>query len=79
MKIIEVLWVDSSMEGGRVWHRVEDIRASKLVEVRSVGFLIHEDKRSLTIAAHVGGPDAAGAMKIPKGAVTRRRIIGVRK
>lgn len=79
MKIVEVLWVDSSMEGGRVWHCMENLKASKLVAVCSVGFLIHEDKHSLTIAAHVGGSDAAGAMKIPKGAVVRRRSIGVRK
>ena len=73
-KIVYVEWVDSSSLRG-VWHGVSEIIESGDVICRSVGYLVHEDDKALTIAAHKGTSDFAGEMRIPKGCIRKRKLI----
>mgnify|MGYP000676822312 CR=1 FL=1 len=77
--IAYVEWVDSAKFSTRVWNDAEDVSKAKLAVCRSVGYVIHEDKESITIAAHAGYDfrDVSGDMKIPKAAITKRRRVKI--
>jgi hypothetical protein len=60
-RLVLVEWVDSGE--GRGWTPIEDIVREPMV-CRSVGWLIHETEKGITVAAHYGGrPVAAGVWR----------------
>jgi hypothetical protein len=71
-RLVLVEWVDSGE--GRGWTPIEDIVREPMV-CRSVGWLIHETEKGITVAAHYGSeedgrsPQVCGDMLIPKVAV----------
>lgn len=76
MKVIEVDWIDSTGFSG--WQPV-DRAGYSAGEMKSIGFLIHEDKKSITISASMGIGLCDSPISIPKCAILKRRTIGVRK
>ena len=78
MKALYLEWEDSSSLAGRIWHDQDsDVGVSKCM---TAGFVIREDKNSVTIASHVTPHgDMAGDITIPKKSVTKRRVIRWKK
>lgn len=74
MKIVYVKWEDSHVNGG-VWVQSSDVKAW-INTIKTVGFLVAEDKKTITIASSVAKEgDWAGVMKIPKSCVLERKVI----
>lgn len=71
-KKIEVHWVDSHGSGG--WRYIPDIKTPQL-DCYSMGFLIKEDKDSITMSASYSANDSSFDMlTIPKCAIVKRRF-----
>ncbi len=77
-QLVYLEWVDSAGADG--WHRTDDYSCG-LILVRSIGWLMDEGERHLTITGHLGREDdrtsdeptqAHGWMTIPKCAITQR-------
>lgn len=79
-RIIDVRWVDSGTGGG--WQFLTHLDAAPC-ECRTVGFLLHENKDSITVSSSLsfgtdGKPNqAADPITIPKVAVKSRRFVKV--
>lgn len=76
MKLLYVEWVDSCMVVGGVWKKGDDVRESEPALVKSVGFVVAQDKQRIVLAAHVavdGSDSFGGDMCIPRSAVKRVR------
>lgn len=61
--IVEITWRDAECDPA--WVSVEEIKEAKLPLIRTIGFLIHEDKEKLIVASTIGGDEATASMKIP--------------
>ena len=71
--MVLVEWVDSCSPS-RVWGTAESLRTYNPVTVKSVGFLVKDDKRGITIVQGLGAesdPDACLPMAIPRGCVKK--------
>lgn len=79
MKLLLVKWLDaeaSACEGG--WKQKEDIEKwmeDPIKPVTSVGFLLHETDKFLVLAAHIGGDEIDGEIKIPKGWIISKILL----
>jgi len=78
-KVILVEWVDSAAEVG--WNPIKNPRTRQDkndLKITSCGFLLFEDKKTITISAHFSGANHAhSALTIPKVAIVRRKEIKV--
>ena len=70
-------WEDSYSLRGGVWHRRDEETGT--VICKTAGFVIREDKGSITIASHIAPGEMAGDITIPKRAITKRRILRYKK
>lgn len=61
-RLVSIEWVDSSYTAG--WTQLEDVpnRYGKHI---SVGFLLHDGKKTKSVAAHLGPNQALGILAIP--------------
>jgi len=66
-------WIDSCHHGSG-WVDKDTISPSAAVCV-SIGYVLHEDANFITLAAHLADTQVAGAMSIPKLAITYRMKI----
>lgn len=63
-------WLDSCTNIG--WHSISDVSNFRTSEVTSVGWIIREDKHSLTISTSITeNGNAADALTIPKAAIVK--------
>jgi hypothetical protein len=69
---LEVEWVDAASGGG--WKSYDD-REKALIRCRSIGYVLHEDKASLTLCQSysVEARNHADTITIPKGCIKKRR------
>lgn len=71
-KLVHIVWADSSSPASGGWVDIEDLD-TKYAEIHSVGFVLYEDDKSITIAGHLHGFDEtsqyAGSMNIPKSCI----------
>lgn len=74
-KIVYIEWTDSVSVGGNVWTSMESIDNIQLHTCYSVGFLLKEDDKSITIAGHMGGTQVSGDLTIPKVSITKRKFL----
>jgi hypothetical protein len=66
--IVYVEWNDSTPLGG--W--VEDHELPPEMQCVSFGYLVREDRESITVAAHMSSHDShSGAIRIPRACITR--------
>lgn len=65
-------WVDAVSCSG--WHEISE--GYELHRVKSVGFMVHEDEHSVTIACAISDGEANATMTIPKGWIKHWEIIG---
>jgi hypothetical protein len=72
IEVMHLIWIDS--ESTNEWTEVSNLN-SKLTEIHSVGFLVHQDKERYVLAvSYDSDNDAAnGIMYIPKKAVKKVR------
>lgn len=74
--ILYVEWIDSKSGGD--WEYREDIEF-KPAKCRTVGILLKETKRSVTVCHTVSGKQVCGRITIPKACITYRRTLKLRK
>lgn len=90
MKRVEVEWVDSSScAGGSAWNDtrvVLDDHNTAALTCRSVGYVLHKSKESITLVAHLaaGGKtgnvnQVSGDMTIPCCAIVKMRKLSHKK
>lgn len=73
MKLVRINWVDSALPADNGWRLRDDVEGITPGRMSSVGYVISETKRHVTIAAHVSsGGCVYGVLTIPKVAVTKR-------
>lgn len=72
MKVVSIEWLDAASIAG--WHTKD---ALGLVTIRSVGWLVSEDKQKITVAASYDKQnDAYGCtVTIPKPWVKKRKVL----
>lgn len=72
---LEVTWRDSTLNNGG-WHDITDHLKGRWGDlIHSVGFVLRDDKKGLTLASSVHGKRAAGVVNIPAGMIVKRRRI----
>lgn len=69
-----ILWEDSSSLVGATWNSIEDVRNSKPIICKSVGWIVSEDKHCVRLGAHISGDDVGGDLCIPKKSIVKRRV-----
>ena len=77
-KMLYVVWVDSQITSFS-WTYVNDIEP-KIATVESIGFVVAENKETLTLAGSVSVKDdsenqATQIITIPKCSITKKRVI----
>ena len=77
-KVIQLVWIDSAT--GSSWDdnkNVEELSIAVAVPIQSIGFLIHENKDTLTITQSIdSNPNSnCNRLCIPKVAIKKRRNI----
>lgn len=78
--IVMVEWTDSSSYDVSRWRSIDEM-IHKALDMVSIGFLLHEDDKSITVAAHLV-PDseheqACGEIMIPRIAIKSLYFIEV--
>lgn len=78
MKAIFVLWQDHHSFDRNVWHDPEDLDDIKPLEVKTLGWLIKENKDHVIVAGHLctEGP-FCGEMMILKKNILKRKFVNV--
>ena len=66
--LVLIHWLDS-VSSGRFWSHKEDVVRDGL-EVESIGWVLFDDEKKITIAAHIGEHGVGGDITIPKCAIT---------
>ena len=79
MKAVYVEWEDASSAFGDAWTPREDVIKRGVCKCKTIGFIIHEDKNSITVVASLHRSDVAGDMNIPKSAIRKRRVVSWKK
>ena len=85
MKTVYLEWIDSYRTGSTVWVDKRDAEEGHDPTCCSVGFVVCEDKESITLAGHMDhkgtkkSGHVSGNMTIPKCAVRKRRIVRWKK
>ena len=71
-----IVWVDSHAPGEAGWLEPKRI-PTKMTYCKSVGYVLKESKKSITLAAHIAGPadQVDGAMTIPICAIVKRKVL----
>ena len=83
-KAIYIEWVDSISTTGNVWVTTDSIKRQGIDRCTTIGFVVHEDKESVTVANSFDGQaferqHVSGDMTIPKCAIRKRRVVGWKK
>ena len=73
-KMLYLEWEDSMSFSGKVWKDIDIVEDADLM-CESCGFVIGEDKTSITLAGSTYGGSMAGDMTIPKSAIRKRRVL----
>ena len=72
---LEVTWRDSTLHNGG-WEDISvHLRGRWGDPCHTVGYVLRDDKKGLTLASSVHGKRAAGVVNIPAGMVVKRRRI----
>lgn len=81
MKLVLIDWVDSRGVNTN-WHHLTDFPKDNICNMKSVGWLLHDDDGSVCIVPHVGVEDSGdnqgcGEMNIPKACITKLTVLAV--
>ena len=69
-KKISITWLDS--KGITGWEHIEDIEPMPPAECKSIGFLVDETKKYITIAQTISDSQLMGRTTIPKCSIISR-------
>ncbi len=70
LKIVYLEWIDSVSSGG--WQSQDGVPD---MTVKSVGLLVAEDKKTITISTSIYGKVSESPLTIPKCALIKRRVV----
>lgn len=71
MKIVYVKWVDAHSESGWIKHE----ETADIVECESIGFVVRETEKSITLAVTVHEKECNSTIAIPKAWILKRKTI----
>lgn len=66
-QVVYVEWIDSGYKGGWNLHETRP----QVLSIRTVGYLLEEDKRQIVISSSVHLEESHSPMAIPKVAITK--------
>lgn len=74
-KVLEVTWFDANAKSG--WGSREEYNQHDIAPVVSIGYLLRESKRSITLVSSQGvdWDDVNGAIAIPKSWIAKQKIL----
>lgn len=73
MKRTQITWVDSCGPPD-IWNPVEVILEIRVVRVKSAGWVLHENKKQITLAGTIASNgQVGGIIIIPKVAIRKRK------
>ena len=74
--LVLIEWNDASSKLGGIWHDGDDVHDLAPLLVRSVGWIVREDKTAVVIAAHThssgDGHRLGGDLCVPKAIISKR-------
>lgn len=74
--LLLIEWMDSaSAAGGGTWKDAEELKELAPVRLRSVGWVLREDKESVVLVGHIAESQCSGDLCIPKKAIVKRRVL----
>lgn len=73
MKVVYIEWIDAVASVG--WEKQSIPHSPDLCQ--AIGFLIHEDKTGITLAATVSKEESNSRITIPKGWIKSRKVIKI--
>lgn len=74
--LLLIEWMDSaSLAGGGVWKDVDEVKKLTPVRMRSAGWVVGEDRKSIVLAGHIAESQCSGDLCIPKSAIVKRRVL----
>jgi hypothetical protein len=75
MDLVRITWIDSHSPNMNLWVPREDID-HELLEIDTVGFVLHECKKSVTLASQIAlgnSASVAGVITVPKVCIKKRK------
>lgn len=72
LSAIEIVWEDAQASAVVDW---EDEAGTELMPTTTVGYLVHEDRRTVTIASLINTNSVGHVLTIPKACVVSRRTL----
>jgi hypothetical protein len=75
VQVVEIEWYDAVSVGGLDWVSEDDIQTQASLSF-AIGYLVSENKQSMTIVALVNENHYAHGITIPKGMITAIRRLG---
>lgn len=76
MKLVYIEWEDSCGDDSGRWRDLDYIKKDTPVPIKSVGWLVAENKNSKTIVPHLSGLEhGQGNMTIPNSAIKKFRVL----
>lgn len=69
MKLLWIKWKDSTSQQGGIWHDLESVKDMKPLSIVTVGYLIQESKKHITVASSITKHQVAGDICIPKSCI----------
>lgn len=73
LPVVEIVWDDAQASAVVDW---EAEVGTELMPTTTVGYLVHEDKRTVTVASLINTNSVGHALTIPKACVVSRRVLG---
>lgn len=70
---VEIVWRDSMLDNGGWLTIKRHLRPRWGQLIRSVGFVLQDNKKGISLASSVHNNKAAGVIHIPAGCIVRRR------
>ena len=75
MKLVKIEWIDASSFSGGDWKDREQIQDLEPTQIMSVGWVIREDTKSVTLCPHMSEHQGYGEMAISKSAIVKKRVL----
>lgn len=73
-KYVIIEWIDSTGLSG-VWQDDEAVQNLTLDVIRSIGRVVYEDEKFITLAAHVSTNQLAGVLCIPRIVIKKTKVL----
>jgi len=71
MKLLYIKWHDSTSQQGGIWHDRESVEKMRPLQIVTVGWIISETKKYITLASSITKHQVSGDICIPKSCIKK--------